>query len=148
MGTRPAFATSVRNCRFPPGGPALGATRALSLVPRCASHPVAVVSPFVLPDELISALEDSYDLDHGFIGQARQRRYDNQALQRLLATLANCPEYREGLIDSRMVRLLWWMPLILVWQIEGLKTERKPTSDFERAATAVEKELARILGPA
>jgi hypothetical protein len=102
----------------------------------------------MLPDELISALEDAYDLEHGFIGLARYRRFNDQALQQLLATLAKCPDYREGVIDSRMVRLLWWMPLILMWQIEGLKTDGKATGDFERAATAIENELVRILGSA
>jgi hypothetical protein len=102
----------------------------------------------MLSAELIAALEDAYDLDYGFIGLARHRRFDDQALRRLLATLAKCPDYREGVIDSRMVRLLWWMPLILMWQIEGLKSEGKTTSDFERAATAIENELVRILGAA
>jgi hypothetical protein len=107
-----------------------------------------VASKLVVPDQLIAELEAAYDMDSGFIGQARARRYDASALDRFLKVLARCPDHTDGPMDGRLVRLLWWTPLILMWQIEGLAKEGQAVEEFQRALTSIENELIRILGPA
>jgi hypothetical protein len=98
--------------------------------------------------DLLDRIANEYDLDHGFIGKVRSGQFDKQALERLLRLLRECPSASQEPMDARMVRLLWWMPWIVEWQVQRLTAEGRPADQLRAAQTAIFGELERILGVA
>ena len=101
----------------------------------------------VRSDDLLDRIAIEYDQDRGFIGKVRLGQFDEVALGRLLSALRECPSAGEELMNPGMVRLLWWMPWIVEWQVQRLGSDR-PADQLRRAHSAIFGELERILGVA
>jgi hypothetical protein len=99
--------------------------------------------------ELLRRLQAEYDIETGFVGLLRSGKFDEVALDRLIAIL-NELEPRGKAIDRRLVSLLWWIPWVIEWQGQRLEREnrREEAARVHRAHDTVFKELERILGVA
>ena len=64
-------------------------------------------------DEIIESIVSEYDLEAGFIGQLRMRRFDRAGAQRILDA-----------VDIRLARHLYFIPILAYWQ-----RARLPSSD-------------------
>lgn len=74
-------------------------------------------------DEIIESIVSEYDLEAGFIGQLRMRRFDRAGAQRILDAIRRISP--EGdVVDIRMARHLYFIPILAYWQ-----RARLPSSD-------------------
>ena len=74
-------------------------------------------------DEIIESIVSEYDLDAGFIGQLRMRRFDRAGAQRILDAIRRI-SLEEDAVDIRMARHLYFIPILAYWQ-----RARLPSSD-------------------
>ena len=70
-------------------------------------------------DEIIESIVSEYDLETGFIGQLRMRRFDRAGARRILNAIRRISP--EGdVVDIRMARHLYAIPILAYWQRERL----------------------------
>lgn len=70
-------------------------------------------------DEIIESIVSEYDLETGFVGQLRMRRFDRAGARRILNAIRRISP--EGdVVDIRMVRYLYAIPILAYWQRERL----------------------------
>ena len=74
-------------------------------------------------DEIIESIVSEYDLEAGFIGQLRMRRFDRAGAQRILDAIRRI-SLEENAVDIRMARHLYFIPILAYWQ-----RARLPSSD-------------------
>lgn len=74
-------------------------------------------------DEIIESIVSEYDLEAGFIGQLRMRRFDRAGAQRILDAIRRI-SLEEDAVDIRMARHLYFIPILAYWQ-----RARLPSSD-------------------
>ena len=74
-------------------------------------------------DEIIESIVSEYDLDAGFIGQLRMRRFDWAGAQRILDAIRRISLEGDA-VDIRMARHLYFIPILAYWQ-----RARLPSSD-------------------
>ena len=74
-------------------------------------------------DEIIESIVSEYDLEAGFIGQLRMRRFDRAGAQRILDAIRRI-SLEEDAVDIRMARHLYFIQIIAYWQ-----RTRLPSSD-------------------
>ena len=74
-------------------------------------------------DEIIESIVSEYDLEAGFIGQLRMRRFDRAGAQRILDAIRRI-SLEEDAVDIRMARHLYFIPMLAYWQ-----RARLPSSD-------------------
>ncbi|HET6383905.1 MAG TPA: hypothetical protein VFJ58_10980 [Armatimonadota bacterium] len=94
--------------------------------------------------ELIKKLEYEYDQGEGFLGLLRSGRFSAPAAARFRRLLQAVDPGDEGVIDRRVVALLWYVPLIMQWQEPRLS--RPDAESMRRTLEWVTAELERILG--
>ena len=66
-------------------------------------------------DEIIESIVSEYDLDAGFIGQLRMRRFDWAGAQRILDAIRRI-SLEEDAVDIRLARHLYFIPILAYWQ--------------------------------
>lgn len=66
-------------------------------------------------DEIIESIVSEYDLDAGFIGQLRMRRFDRAGAQRILDAIRRISLEGDA-VDIRMARHLYFIPILAYWQ--------------------------------
>lgn len=74
-------------------------------------------------DEIIESIVSEYDLETGFVGQLRMRRFDRAGAQRILDAIRRI-SLEEDAVDIRMARHLYFIPILAYWQ-----RARLPSSD-------------------
>jgi hypothetical protein len=97
---------------------------------------------------LIAQLEREWDQSEGFLGRLRTGVFDQQGFQRLKTLLEGIRIPEETEVDRRLVALLWFMPVFMLWQRErvargGSATESEVDAAAEQVASLL---LAQILG--
>ncbi len=98
-----------------------------------------------MTEEIIAQLESTWDIDTGFFGKLREGKFDKELYNDFMQLLRTISFEEEELISSRVVSLLWYIPLFMEWQKERVKKEID-IKEYELLKTAVENELERILG--
>lgn len=66
-------------------------------------------------DEIIESIVSEYDLEAGFIGQLRMRRFDRAGAQRILDAIRRI-SLEEDAVDIRLARHLYFIPILVYWQ--------------------------------
>ena len=74
-------------------------------------------------DEIIESIVSEYDLEAGFIGQLRMRRFDRAGAQRILDAIRRISLEGDA-VDIRLARHLYFIPILAYWQ-----RARLPSSD-------------------
>ena len=74
-------------------------------------------------DEIIESIVSEYDLETGFVGQLRMRRFDRAGAQRILDAIRRI-SLEEDAVDIRLARHLYFIPILAYWQ-----RARLPSSD-------------------
>ena len=74
-------------------------------------------------DEIIESIVSEYDLETGFVGQLRMRRFDRAGAQRILDAIRRI-SLEEDAVDIRMAHHLYFIPILAYWQ-----RARLPSSD-------------------
>ncbi len=99
---------------------------------------------------ILHILNESWD-ETGFLGLIRKKRIVDMKSGRIL--LENLKKFSiddsERLIDSELVRLLWFVPLFLNWQKERLsmiEDNNELIKQYEIIFNSIQNEIIRILG--
>ena len=74
-------------------------------------------------DEIIESIVSEYDLETGFVGQLRMRRFDRARARRILDAIRRI-SLEEDAVDIRLARHLYFIPILAYWQ-----RVRLPSSD-------------------
>jgi hypothetical protein len=95
--------------------------------------------------ELISQLEAIWEVDSGFLYKLRQGIFDRELYNEFIQLLREISFEDEELISSRIVSLLWYIPLFMEWQKERVQ-KNISLNEYNILKTTIENELERILG--
>jgi hypothetical protein len=88
-------------------------------------------------------IDAEYDLEDGFVGRLRSGQYDQVGADRLLAALSAL-DLGDGPIDRRLVSLLWYLPLIIGWQLH--RVPEAEVGKVENILNQVVSILETVLG--
>lgn len=94
----------------------------------------------------ITELEKEWDLDEGFLGGIRQGEFNSERLEGLINILKSLELPNSLKLERRLVSLLWYIPVFLIWQKERFIEQGKDTSEFDHAINRIDELLEKILG--
>lgn len=97
-------------------------------------------------EKVIELLKKEWDIDDGFLGSIRYRRFRQDRLERLLGILNAIIIEDNNCLQRELVTLLWFMPLFLEWQKQGFQEAGMETEMLDSAVNHIVNELYRILG--
>jgi hypothetical protein len=95
--------------------------------------------------ELIEQLESTWEVDTGFFYKLRQGIFDRNQFNEFLVLLKTISFEDDEMISSRIVSLLWYIPLFMEWQKERVE-KTISLEDYNIFKQNIESELERILG--
>ncbi|MFI7454046.1 hypothetical protein ACIBQX_41610 [Nonomuraea sp. NPDC049714] len=96
-------------------------------------------------EELLETLEQAWDDESGLLGKLRSGEFDLEAGEAYVALLSRIPPAGE-IIDSTLVRLIWFAPMFIEWQIERASSSESEMAQLKRIADQVQEAVADILG--
>ncbi|WP_371479166.1 hypothetical protein [Kitasatospora sp. NBC_00315] len=96
-------------------------------------------------EELLELLDAAWDDESGFLGKLRSGQFDLDAGEAYVALLSQIPQPGE-MIDSRLVKLIWFAPMFIEWQMERAARGADEARQLTRIATQVHETVAGILG--
>jgi hypothetical protein len=95
---------------------------------------------------VIKELEKEWDLDIGFLGGVRQENFRIERLERLVNILKSIDLSETKCLDKRLVSLIWYIPIFLMWQKERYIEQGRDAFELEQAINQIEELLEHILG--
>lgn len=98
----------------------------------------------MITKEQFEELTQSWDWQYGFLGKLRQGIFDQRLFDDFLALLRSI-QIHEDTIPTKVVSLLWFIPLVMDWQGERVEAVISK-NDYGNVISAVVTELERILG--
>jgi hypothetical protein len=94
----------------------------------------------------LNLLDLAWDQDEGFLGMLRSGRFSEVAGERYLALLRSI-EIGEGeQLNPDFVRLVWFAPIFIEWQVERAVECGADKAQVERISDAVRERLMELLG--
>jgi hypothetical protein len=91
--------------------------------------------------ELAALLEAEFDLETGFVGQLRERKFVPLAQERFLDLIESIDLGANEQLNRRIVSLLWMLPLILRWRVDDFRSIGRDVTGLERVVDRVEAAL-------
>jgi hypothetical protein len=95
--------------------------------------------------ELLTALGEAWDMDNGFLGKLRSGVFDEPAGLEYVSLLRAIPPVGEN-VNSELVRLIWFAPQFIVWQIDRASKDERDTERIQGIADQVHEAVVDILG--
>ncbi|UGY93255.1 hypothetical protein [Streptomyces gobiensis] len=95
--------------------------------------------------ELLEALDEAWDDESGFLGKLRSQEFDQDAGEAYVALLSRIPPIGET-VDSALVRLIWFAPMFIEWQMERATNNEVEAANLKRIAGQVQEAVADVLG--
>ena len=100
-----------------------------------------------MQSSVIGKLENEWNWDTGFFGQLRDKGvFDSNAYLRVQEIYNSIDLGADTTIDRRLVALLWYIPLIMTWQLERFETKGQDAQQLKAAVDEILGETERILG--
>lgn len=96
-------------------------------------------------ENLLTALDEAWDDETGFLGKLRDGHFDHTAGESYVSLLSTIPP-AEGTIDAGLVRLIWFAPTFIEWQIDRATGDEAEAARLRRIQDHVHEEVVRILG--
>lgn len=96
-------------------------------------------------EELLEALDNAWDDECGFLGKLRSGEFDLESGEAYVALLSRIPSIGET-VDSNLVRLIWFAPMFIEWQIDRATRGESETAQLKRIADQVQEAVAEVLG--
>ncbi|MCK1796145.1 hypothetical protein MTQ01_09025 [Streptomyces sp. XM4193] len=95
--------------------------------------------------DLLEALDNAWDIETGFLGKLREGKFDpadGEAYVKLLATIPPLGD----VANTQLVRLIWFSPTFIEWQIDRATDEITGGEPLRRIQNQVHEEVIRIIG--
>ena len=96
-------------------------------------------------EDLLAALDEAWDDEHGFLGKLRAGTFDEPAGAAYVALLRTVPPVGDT-VSSRLVKLIWLAPQFVTWQIERATSGEAEAARLRRISDQVHEAVADILG--
>lgn len=96
-------------------------------------------------EEIMEALDEAWDDESGFLGKLRSGEFDPEAGEAYAALLSSIPPIGET-VDSTLVRLIWFAPLFIEWQIERATSSESEAAQLKRISDQVQEAVTDVLG--
>ncbi|WP_229068505.1 hypothetical protein [Actinoplanes sp. DH11] len=96
-------------------------------------------------DELLASLDDAWDEDEGFLGKLRAGVFDEIGGVAYVALLRSIPPIGET-VESELVKLIWFAPQFVTWQIERATRGEAEAARLRRVADQIHEAVADVLG--
>jgi len=94
----------------------------------------------------IDALEAEWAMDSGFFWRIRHGIFVPGDFERALGKVSAIRIGENNEIPRRLVSLLWYAPLFMVWQVERVQEHSGDRPAYETAIARMTKEIERLLG--
>ncbi|MEM9103531.1 MAG: hypothetical protein AAGB12_14540, partial [Pseudomonadota bacterium] len=96
----------------------------------------------------LSLLEKEWSMDNeqAFFVLLRERIFSESGFERVLDLLYSIDFSSQTMIDRRWVALLWYMPIFIEQQMEGLVYQGAKKEKLEHARCKIVNRLEEILG--
>ena len=95
---------------------------------------------------LIAELENEWNLDTGFLGKLRVGTFDSDGFEQLLEKLGSLQLSNEKMIDRRLVSLIWYIPLFMLWQQERFFDQKPDYHNIDQAISQITSIIESVLG--
>ncbi len=95
-------------------------------------------------DEILRSVGSEWELEQGFFWKLRQGIYEADSFRRCIAKLAAIPTLSDRVFSTRLVSLLWYIPLFMEWQRARIAIH--DLDQYNRATGVMLSEIERILG--
>lgn len=97
-------------------------------------------------ETIVTKLGHEWEQPHGFFGLLRQGVFDQGSFDRATAILAGVDITNEDSIDRRLVELIWFIPIFMVWQRERLQENGVNLHEYDEACHIMLNHVYAILG--
>lgn len=94
----------------------------------------------------IGPLEAEWELDTGFFWKLRQGEFEQTDFRRALAVVGALKLSEGGVLPRRVVSLLWYIRIFMVWQEARLIESGHDLQAYQAAASQLTEEIERLLG--
>jgi hypothetical protein len=96
--------------------------------------------------EALEALDLAWDDETGFLGILRSGRFDSELASKYLLLL-NSIDIEEGeALNSDFVRLVWFVPIFMEWQVERVLERGAERVELIRWTDRIRERVMEILG--
>lgn len=99
-----------------------------------------------MDDQIISQIKDCWREPEGIFYLLRQGVFDTDKWGLFLGLLQSIDLNGKSTVDLDFVRLLWFVPSFMRWQIERVQEVQGDSQLIENAISTVEEEYIRIWG--
>lgn len=96
-------------------------------------------------DKIIEALEYEWDIEFGSLGALRRGEFDQKKLERLINLLKSINWEDKQFVEKRIVSLIWYITLFLIWQKERITNEYE-AKELDRIINKIEEIIEKIFG--
>jgi hypothetical protein len=96
--------------------------------------------------ESIRLLEGEWEQPDGFLGRLREGRFDPVGFERFEQLLRSIDRHQGGVINRRLVSLLWYVPTFMSWQRDRVEEQGGSIEELDIAITKTHNLLEEILG--
>ena len=97
-------------------------------------------------ENLIKSVEAEWEPEEGFFWKIRQGNFEKATAQRTLSKLAALPSLTNQLIPSRLVSVLWYVPIFMEWQLDRVRRNGADIVEYKAAIDKFTAKIERILG--
>jgi hypothetical protein len=97
-------------------------------------------------EQTIQVLESEWAPETGFFWRVRQGVFDPNEFQRALATLRTFSFTDDAPLPGRVVSLIWFIPIFMVWQVDRVRDAGGDLPAYTEAVTLMTNEVQRLLG--
>lgn len=81
-------------------------------------------------EESIKLLEGEWEQPQGFLGLLREGSFDRAGFDRFERVLKSIERDQDGVINRRLVSLLWYAPTFMSWQRERVEERGGNVEEF------------------
>ncbi|GAU65974.1 hypothetical protein SSP35_02_03430 [Streptomyces sp. NBRC 110611] len=96
-------------------------------------------------NELMHALDEAWDPDTGFLGKLRDGIFDRAAGAEYVQLLGRVAPF-DGMVDSELVRLIWFAPMFTEWQIDRAARTEEEKLELSRISDRIQEKVMEIIG--
>ncbi|MEV0617383.1 hypothetical protein AB0I81_28945 [Nonomuraea sp. NPDC050404] len=96
--------------------------------------------------ELLRMLDRAWDDEAGFLGRMRGGQFVQELADAYIEMLGRVDPVEDDFVNSSFVRLLWFMPVFIEWQVERVVEAGASRESVERVLDLATTRIMDVLG--
>ena len=94
----------------------------------------------------VAMLEAEFDEPDGFLWNVRYGNFDADQGKRFVDLLSQIKPPKDGPLERRLVSIVWFLPLLVMWQKERVAERGGDPQKYQRLIESVTNTVIAILG--